>query len=180
MENQRIRLSKSLLKNALLELLNTKPISKITVYELCAKAEINRTTFYKYYGNPNDLLADIENDLFSALQEQLTHITIPDNQALRRILELLLAERDKMITIINAVSDKEFAEKLFTIPLVTQLLSSAIFEQYDGVQGEYVYLFFCHGCYAIVKKWLNDGCQEDTDTIAALIYQLARQIIPEQ
>ena len=179
MENQRIRLSKSLLKSALIELLSSKDISKITVYELCAKAEINRTTFYKYYGNPYDLLADIESDLFLALQEYLAGVTVPDNRALCRILEFLLSERDKFITVINAVSDKEFAEKLFTIPLVHQLLFSAIFEQYDGVQGEYVYLFFCHGCYAIVKKWLNDGGQEDVDTIAALIYRLARQVLPE-
>lgn len=179
MENQRVRLSKSLLKAALIELLSAKDIGKITVYELCAKAEINRTTFYKYYGSPHDLLLDIESDLFLALEEFLAGVTVPDNRALSRILGFLLSERDKFITVINTVSDEEFAEKLFTIPLVHQLLFSAIFEKYDGVQGEYVYLFFCHGCYAIVKKWLNDGGQEDVDTIASLIYRLARQVLPE-
>ena len=46
MENQRIRLSKTMLKNALIRLLANKSIDKITVYELCAEAQINRTTFY--------------------------------------------------------------------------------------------------------------------------------------
>ena len=34
MENQRIRLSKAMLKNALMGLLKEKPIEKISVYEL--------------------------------------------------------------------------------------------------------------------------------------------------
>ena len=46
MENQRVRLSKALLKEALVRLLETKPLDKITIYELCAEAQINRTTFY--------------------------------------------------------------------------------------------------------------------------------------
>ena len=65
MENQRIRLSKTMLKNALIELLKTKNIEKISIYELCGQAQINRTTFYKYYGSQYDLLADIENDVFN-------------------------------------------------------------------------------------------------------------------
>ena len=47
MENQRIRLSKMLLKNALMKLLEEKPLEKITIYELCAEAQLNRVTFYK-------------------------------------------------------------------------------------------------------------------------------------
>ena len=46
MENQRIRLTKTLLKNALLVLLGKKPIERIAVSEICAKAQVNRTTFY--------------------------------------------------------------------------------------------------------------------------------------
>ena len=60
MENQRIRLSKAMLKNALMRLLKEKPIEKISIYELCAAAQINRTTFYKYYGSQYELLADTE------------------------------------------------------------------------------------------------------------------------
>ena len=48
MENQRIRLSKTLLKNALVHLLQKKPLNKISVLEICETAQINRTTFCKY------------------------------------------------------------------------------------------------------------------------------------
>jgi len=51
MENQRIRLSKAMLKNGLLKLLKEKSLNEITICELCAVSGINRTTFYKYYGS---------------------------------------------------------------------------------------------------------------------------------
>ena len=72
MENQRVRLSKMLLKNALIKLLKEKPLEKITIYELCAEAQLNRVTFYKYYGSQYDLLTDIENDCFRKLEEILS------------------------------------------------------------------------------------------------------------
>lgn len=46
MENQRVRLSKTMLKNALISLLAEKNIDKITIYELCKK--INHQTFKKW------------------------------------------------------------------------------------------------------------------------------------
>lgn len=61
-ENQRVALSKRLLKAALLRLLQNKNIAKISVSELCQEAEINRTTFYRHYETPNDVLLEIASD----------------------------------------------------------------------------------------------------------------------
>ena len=74
MENQRIRLSKTLLKNALVHLLQKKPLNKISVLEICETAQINRTTFYKYYGSQTDLLNEIESDFLAQLDESLALI----------------------------------------------------------------------------------------------------------
>ncbi|MDO4321458.1 MAG: TetR-like C-terminal domain-containing protein [Lachnospiraceae bacterium] len=61
-ENQRVALSKHLLKTGLLNLLQKKHITKISISELCQEAEINRTTFYRHYETPNDVLIDIASD----------------------------------------------------------------------------------------------------------------------
>ena len=81
MENQRVKLSKIMLKNALVELLETKPINKITVYELCRSAEINRSTFYKYYGEPQDILNEIVNELL-----EKTAIIVKNENYLQEVL----------------------------------------------------------------------------------------------
>ena len=43
---------------ALMELLDTKPFEFITVKEICARAGVNRSTFYLHYETVGDLLAE--------------------------------------------------------------------------------------------------------------------------
>lgn len=58
-ENQRVRLTKKLFRDSLIALLRKKKIYQITVSELCAAAELNRSSFYKHYGNVYDVLAEL-------------------------------------------------------------------------------------------------------------------------
>ena len=58
-ENQRIALTKKLLQEGLLRLLETKSLDKISVTELCRESGINRATFYNHYNSPQELLTDI-------------------------------------------------------------------------------------------------------------------------
>ncbi len=69
-ENQRVALSKRMLKEGLMALLKKKNIRKISVNELCETAEINRTTFYRHYQTPHDVLIDIELDFAKLAQEK--------------------------------------------------------------------------------------------------------------
>lgn len=62
MENMdnRVRYTKMVLQQALLQILSGKNIDRVTVKELCEKAGVNRGTFYLHYSTPNDLLREIE------------------------------------------------------------------------------------------------------------------------
>ena len=44
-ENRRVRMTKKIIKDALLELLDKKPLDKITVTDICNTADLNRSTF---------------------------------------------------------------------------------------------------------------------------------------
>jgi len=50
--NQRVRLTKKLLCDAMIRQLEQTSMDKITVVALCKDAGINRTTFYRYYTDP--------------------------------------------------------------------------------------------------------------------------------
>ena len=47
----RIQKTETAIKNAFMELRSQKPIEKITVKELCQKAQINKSTFYTHYAD---------------------------------------------------------------------------------------------------------------------------------
>ncbi len=54
--DKRIQRTKSAVFNAVLELMLEKDPNKITVLELCKKADINKSTFYLHYSSINDCL----------------------------------------------------------------------------------------------------------------------------
>lgn len=54
--DKRIRRTKSAVFNAVLELMLEKDANKITVLELCKKADINKSTFYLHYSSIDDCL----------------------------------------------------------------------------------------------------------------------------
>ena len=63
-DNQRTRLSKLLLRNAMLDLLKEKKtVNRITVRELCERAELNRSTFYAHYSEPRELFDELAEQL---------------------------------------------------------------------------------------------------------------------
>ncbi len=174
MENQRIRLSKKMLKEALIHLLQKKTIEKITIYELCDAAQINRTTFYKYYGNQYDLLDEIENEFFADLEKYLLMEDQVEYDSIIRILEYLESEQEKCKVLINSVPDQVFSEKLFGLPAIRTLIKNHTPGLYTESQEEYFVLFFCQGGYAIIRKWLNKDDRESPEEIAKLIIALDR------
>ena len=67
--------SKSLIKRALLELMQEKSFDSISVSDIVRKADINRGTFYAHFKNPHDVLLKIQEDMFSELTTLLNKYT---------------------------------------------------------------------------------------------------------
>ena len=58
-DDQRIALTKRLLREGLLRLLSKTDLNKISVTQLCIESGVNRATFYRHYEEPRDILNDI-------------------------------------------------------------------------------------------------------------------------
>ena len=177
MENQRVRLTKKMLKNALMELLKDKPIEKINIRELCRKAEINHTTFYKYYGSQHDLLNEIESEYFEELECCLLEDSTEVRDGLTSTLHFLEREKDRWKTLINAVHEEEFAKRLFTLPAISMLLNDYLSTTQDEIKRNYIRLFLCQGGYAIIRYWINNENQESAEDISDMIWSLIRKLI---
>lgn len=63
MPDRRVKYTLLALRGSLLELMREKDVSRITVKELCERADVNRGTFYAHYASPADLLEQIEQEL---------------------------------------------------------------------------------------------------------------------
>src|SRR5574344_994508 len=73
--------SQEALQKALLALLvEGHPLDKITVSELCLKAEVNRGTFYNHYGSIDDVLSSLENSFMDSLSVTLSTTDLASNE----------------------------------------------------------------------------------------------------
>ncbi len=180
-ENQRTRLSKQLLRDSLTKLLYEKSIHKISVREICDRAQINRTTFYKYYGSQYDLLEDMENEVLSQIENYLSsdseHL---ENEllSLKKIIAFTNDNRDLCMILFNNNVDTEFPKKLFNLPSIRHLLTSSLQAEYTNDEFEYVYEFVVNGGFSIIKTWLNKETRESVDIMAALLMETISKLFP--
>ena len=73
--DKRIFKTKQRIREALFRIIQTKSIDKVTVTEIVKEADINRSTFYFYYEDINDMMSQIQNEIYEKFREE---IIIPD------------------------------------------------------------------------------------------------------
>ncbi|MDL2288193.1 TetR/AcrR family transcriptional regulator [Oscillospiraceae bacterium OttesenSCG-928-F05] len=169
-ENQKIRISRQCLRDGLIRLLDKKSIHKISVREICEEADINRTTFYKYYGNQFDLLKDIEDVALSQVDNHLADAD--DDDFITRVENVLLyiqSNLELFRLLINNTVDTDFPQRIISLPLIEQILSERLNGQYTPEEFEYIYGFIVSGGFSIVKNWINKEVRESPAEIAGLM-----------
>ncbi len=157
-----------------------KNIHKISVREICDQAQINRTTFYKYYGSPYDLLIDIENVVLAQIEVWLSG---KENQTADDVRQLtqILAFMDENLTLcrllINNTIDSRFAERLLKLPNIQRLLGDQLVGGYQSDEVDYMYQFVVNGGFFMIKTWINKDVREAPEKIAALLLRSVGKIL---
>jgi len=173
MENQRIRVSKKMLKDALTKLLSKKPINRISIKEICDVAGVNRTTFYKYYTDEYSLLLEIEQEYLDLLVEGLSDET-------DRFEKLLIVlSQNPTLTQILFLNDTRHSlfKKMFKMPLMTDILKKSTSEAMAPEKREKVHLFIFSGIFALVVDWFEGGLKITPNEFAKTIRQIIVPIV---
>lgn len=166
--NQRVVLTKKLLKSSLIEMLQTQSIYRISIRELCENAGINRSTFYKYYGNQFDLLNEMEEDLLINIEETLASVEGYDQNVLEQIISYLEKDIDFIRLLLNSNVDPEFPKNLMSMAPIQRIIKTQMTDLPEAEQ-DYYYRFLLFGCYEIVRTWINKEDRESPKAIAELI-----------
>lgn len=178
-ENQRIALTKKLLQEGLLRLLENKSLDKISVTELCKESGINRATFYNHYSSPQELLTDIEIRMSAELQQVIGKPQSADD-AIRQTEAVCnyFAAHARTILILNRChADDDIAEILYTLNEKFQALRTK-HKFVRGMDQDSIHLVsvFLHtGTYHILLEWLSKGIQKTPKEVAELMIRLAAE-----
>lgn len=170
--NQRIVLTKRLLQEALLQILQTKPIDKISVTELCSAAGINRATFYRHYQIPRDVLMDMRLAFIQNIHDQFKIAPLSCDPA--TILEKLcvhLYDHAALIQIfIKNDSDADLMH-LFQQIFQQFLQENARLHPFADLDADSLSLvcaYMAGGGYYMLRQWLTEDIHKSPKEIAQL------------
>lgn len=163
----RIRYTKHVIKEQMAVLLGEMDISKITVKELCRRAEINRATFYKYYDNPYDLMDKMMQELLDELEEK---IVTAEPKSFQDVFYVVLADIQENFTyyqlLFSADGDEKFRKKLFSICYGDNIRTiRLLFPDMPQAEQEWLYYFVANGCNGILMDWIKNGRRESIEQL---------------
>lgn len=176
--DRRIKYTKTVIRETLLELMENKDATKITVTEICEKADINRATFYKYYLDVYDLIKQIEDELIEELKKSLT-IEIKNmnlENIIFNIMTIIYDNEDLCRVLLNNNSNKEFLINILYYARDTCFgVWRKEFTHMDETLFNYMFMYSSNGVIAIMQLWLKNGCRESIEEITKIITEMVRK-----
>ncbi|MDY3281523.1 TetR/AcrR family transcriptional regulator [Dysosmobacter sp.] len=163
-EDRRARRTRRLLKESLLELMQEKPFSQISVRDVTERADVNRTTFYLHYTDTARLLQSVEEDLLSDartlidahLQETVAEHTL--RPVFEPILDFTVAHRTVCTVLFENNEASQFTghlQRLFQRS--GGEIVQAWFRPRDDRQLSYLLEFVACGLIGLIAEWFRRG-----------------------
>ena len=174
--NQRSRLTKMLMKQAYLRLMRQRQPGQITVKEICEGAEINRSSFYLHYTEPNDILKELEDEAIGQISEYLLSIgsskdSAPDaKNYLMSFLRYIRNNDELFRTLLVKNSDPHFRRKLSEFALT--MTESSFYVSIDEEKKTYIYKFIISGCLELLSDWIQTDYVLADQKMCSMLYSL--------
>lgn len=174
--DRRVKYTKMVLKQSLLDLLAEKPIAKITVTDICTKADINRNTFYKHYANPEDLFEKIQIEYFETRREyleQLGHSELALEEVLIGVCRKALEDPKLTQVILSSGYDNACLNHLLEISYEKTLVTwRRLGLNASDKEFVRIFEFMARGSLGIIETWLREDMKETPEQIAHILYRL--------
>ena len=179
--DRRIKYTKMVLKQSLVKLLQSTPISKISIKEICETADINRSTFYAHYADQYDLLSQIVQELLRDINEYLARYNFKElepesTQVMCRIFEYIVDNAELCKVLLGENGDISLQKEIMML-IQRQVIKEWKFKGASVREDllQYLFLFGVNGGIGVVQKWLADGLKQSASEMADLMVKLTYQ-----
>lgn len=173
-----------LMDEALIYLLSQKEIQFITVKEICQRAGVHRSTFYLHYESIDDLLEEtlsyinkrfieyfgVHSINFAKQVKSLPHaeLKLVNSKYLSPYLAFIKENKNIFRATFGSPNSMRSSAQYNSLKKIILL---PILERFSVAEEEREFLlaFYIEGIMAVIKRWVQNGCQEDINYIAMLI-----------
>lgn len=180
-EDQRIKVTKILIKDSLSKLLKEKDIDKISIKELCDKAGINRGTFYTHYKDLDDLqnkiyeefYTDFQKTFIPTVKEAANSSNLTSEDMILNIINFLFKNKETCLIMLNGSKRQEFVKEMTKIgqDIVLAVYPKVIPDVNQDDLYAY-YNFVSGGSIQLLVQWLEDDCKIPNDELSKNLNKL--------
>ena len=182
-EDRRVRRTKKILTQALMQLMQEKQVKEITVRELTDLADMNRGTFYLYYRDIYDMLEKLEDGMFEALDSiAALHETDAARQETKPILldvfHFIEENQEIVRVLLSPHGDMKFLHRLYEVireKCLTVFPFAAAADNQNEADFDYRFNFVIYGAAGLIRAWVNRNCKEPAVQMAELADTLIRR-----
>ncbi len=157
--NKRKRYSILKIESAFMDLLQEKNLERISVTEICEKTGLNRSTFYANYIDIYDLADRIGKNLESEFSNTFKTIS----------------EQNDLMVFRHIYENQKLYKTYFKLGFHERHFFSTKYDEkraendFGNKHLKYHIEFFRNGFNAIVKLWLENGCQETPEEMHEIL-----------
>lgn len=153
--DRRIKRSKNLIKTAFYELAEEKEISKITVKDICDRADINRCTFYAHYENIDIFLDALEQEYAEKFLEafSLYHYDQNPSQMLDALFACVKANKELFALCFRSGSSGKGKKAISDAILEATLPNWLNQHTLSRDQAVLLEAFICSGGQTVMQMW---------------------------
>jgi len=184
--DQRSRLTKRMLREGLFRIMKNKPVSSITVTELCRESGINRATFYKYYDSPIMLLDSVILEYIKGFKAAYSQNREPGTSyeaALEDALKYIYNQKDELKILLSTNGENYLTAFLQNNIKKNLMRGSNAFRQEapDSDVNEFMKaVVISSGVVSLISVWLLENPNHKPKDIMQILYNtFSTDIFPE-
>lgn len=176
-ESRQVQFTKRIMKDAFLELLQEKPLSKINVKELCAKADVNRSTFYDHYENIDYLIQEVEEEMADQITQSMKLLYTGENyqqDMVREMFSRMTREPEMLVWLVDDRSTGLARDRILACAREICYPEWTRVGRFSEEELDRFLTFIANGAVAFLKQWYDSGFAEEAKIIEeqfdAIIY----------
>jgi AcrR family transcriptional regulator len=179
-KDPRVRYTRKILKDSLIELMKTRPAAEIGIKEICDLAEVSRSTFYTYYEDVYHLLADIEEEVAAYFEDKVDNIPIKHSrrelEAIIQMLQYVADNSNSLRILLSENGDPGFQKQFFQrfIPKARKILHDISENPGEAYDHEGHSVFVVHGAIGLMQYWLKNNMHIPIPTLAKMLVKLTQ------
>jgi AcrR family transcriptional regulator len=182
-ESRKTRYTRMVIRDSLIELMKQRPITNISIKEICALADVSRPTFYAHYRDQYDVLKSIEDETFAYFENVVFVIDATSTKKISKrgltllieaVLQYIENDSNSVKVLLSENGDIGFQRKFFH-RFITHL--QYVMKRYSEKTSderiiEYYSVFTVHGVIALVQHWLKSNMNIPKDELVKMLVEL--------